>query len=50
MNMLGLVVLGAPLAFVALNVYLLAKVQPLPITSMPQTAGYRAKTRQRVTA
>jgi hypothetical protein len=50
MNMLGLVFLGAPLAFVALSVYLLAKVQPLPITSIPQTAADRSKTRERVTA
>ncbi len=48
--MLVLTIFGAPLAFVALSVYLLAKIQPLPITFIPQTANYRSKTRERVAA
>ncbi len=50
MSMLVLTIFGTTLAYAALNVYLLAKVQPLPITLIPQTAGYRSKTRERVTA
>ena len=43
-------ILGATLAYVALNFYLLAKIQPLPITFIPQTANYRSKTPERATA
>ena len=43
-------IFGATLAYAALNFYLLAKILPLPITFIPQTAGYRSKTRERVTA
>lgn len=48
--MLGLTIFGATLAYAALNFYLLAKIQPLPITFIPQTANDRSKTRERVTA
>ncbi len=48
--MLGLVFFGAPLAYAALNIYLLAKIQPLPITFIPRTADDRSETRQRITA
>ena len=33
--MLGLLIFGPPLAYTALNVYLLLKIQPVPITLMP---------------
>ncbi len=48
--MLGLTIFGATLAYTALNLYLLAKIIPVPITLMPQTANYRSQTRTRVTA
>ncbi len=48
--MLVLTIFGAPLAFAALSVYLLVKIQPVPITLIPQTADNRSKTRERVTA
>lgn len=48
--MLGLTIFGAALAYTALNLYLFAKIMPVPITFMPQTANYRSKTRASVTA
>jgi len=48
--MLGLTIFGATLAYAALSVYLLAKIQPLPITFIPQTADDRSKTREPVAA
>ncbi len=48
--MLGLILVGAPLAYAALNVYLLAKIQPLPITFLPQSAGQRSETLAYTTA
>lgn len=48
--MLGTTILGATLAYTALNLYLLAKIVPLPITLIPQTADLRAETRERTPA
>ncbi|HEY5639063.1 MAG TPA: hypothetical protein VIW01_03350 [Dehalococcoidia bacterium] len=48
--MLGLVFFGAPLAYTALNLYLLAKIQPFPITIIPQTLSERSGSPERVTA
>ena len=48
--MLGLIFFGAPLAYAALNLYLLAKIQPLPIMFLPQTADDRSATPERVAA
>ena len=48
--MLGLIFFGAPLAYAALNLYLLAKIQPLPIMFLTQTADDRSETRERVAA
>jgi len=48
--MLGTTIIGAALAYTALNIYLLAKIMPLPITFMPQTADSRSKTRERTAA
>lgn len=48
--MLSLTIFGATLAYTALNIYLLAKIMPLPITLMPQTADFRATTRARAAA
>ena len=33
--MLTLMLFGPPMAYTALNLYLLAKIQPLPITFLP---------------
>ena len=48
--MLGLIFFGAPLAYAALNLYLLAKIQPVPITFLPRTTSSRPETPERVTA
>ncbi len=48
--MLGLTIFGATLAYTALSLYLLAKIQPIPISLIPETARYRSETRQPVTA
>ena len=48
--MLGTTIFGAMLAYAALNLYLLAKITPLPITFMPRTADSRSKTRERAAA
>ena len=48
--MLGTTIIGATLAYAALNLYLLAKIMPLPITFIPRTADSRSKTRERAAA
>ena len=48
--MLSLTIFGATLAYTALNLYLLAKIVPVPITLIPETTIYRSETRQPVTA
>lgn len=48
--MLGTTIFGAMLAYAALNLYLFAKIAPLPITFMPRTADSRSKTRERAAA
>ena len=48
--MLGMTIVGATLAYAALNLYLFAKIAPLPITFMPRTADSRSKTRERAAA
>ncbi len=48
--MLVMTIFGATLAYTALNIYLLAKIQPLPITFIPRTADSRSKTRERTAA
>ena len=40
--MLGTTIIGATLAYTALNLYLLAKIMPVPITLMPQTFDNRS--------
>jgi hypothetical protein len=41
---------GAPLAYVALSAYLLAKVQPFPVTFIPRYAGELEPARERLAA
>ena len=48
--MLGLTIFGAALAYTALNLYLLAQIQPVPILFLGQTAGHRSPMRERVPA
>ena len=48
--MLGATIIGAVLAYAALNLYLFAKIIPLPITFIPQRANLRSKTRERIPA
>ncbi len=48
--MLGLTIFSATIAYTALNLYLLSKILPVPITLIPQTSGYRSETRQPVSA
>ncbi len=48
--MLVLTVYGAALAYAALNIYLLSKILPVPITLIPQTDADRAKMQERITA
>ena len=48
--MLGMTIVGATLAYAALNIYLFAKIMPLPITLIPQTANLRSKTPERIAA
>ncbi len=48
--MLSLTIFGATLAYTTLNLYLLAKIVPVPITLMPQTAKPRPTARARTTA
>lgn len=48
--MLGLIFFGGPLAYAALSVYLLVKIQPVPIMFLGETADYRSPTRERVPA
>jgi hypothetical protein len=42
--------LGAPLAYAALNAYLLAKIQPFPLTFLPQRATELEPARERLAA
>ena len=48
--MLSLTIFGATLAYTTLNLYLLAKIMPVPITLLPQTAEPRSTARARATA
>ncbi len=48
--MLSLTIFGATIAYTALNLYLLAKIMPVPITLLPQTAEHGSTARARVTA
>ncbi len=48
--MLSLTIFGATLAYTTLNLYLLAKIVPVPITLMPQTAERRSTARARASA
>ncbi len=48
--MLSLIFFGAPLAYAALNLYLLAKIQPLPIMFLPDPASDRSESPERVAA
>ena len=48
--MLGLTLFSATIAYTALNLYLFAKILPVPITLIPQTSGYLSETQQPVSA
>ncbi len=48
--MLSLTIFGATVAYTALNLYLLAKIMPVPIALLPQTAEHRPTARASATA
>lgn len=48
--MLALILLGAPVAYTALNLYLLARIQPIPITLLPAASIGGTRPRERVAA
>ena len=48
--MLSLTIFGATVAYTTLNLYLLAKIMPVPITLMPQTAAGRSTAPARASA
>ncbi len=48
--MLSLTIFGATVAYTTLNLYLLAKIMPVPITLLPQTAEHRPAARASATA
>jgi hypothetical protein len=48
--MLSLTIFGATVAYTTLNLYLLAKIMPVPITLLPQTAEHPPTARARASA